>query len=233
MEFTMYDNLLQLPFFQGLCKDDITHIIERVKLNFLAYGDGEIFARQGEPCHQLAFLLKGEIIAETNDEEQRYTLTETFGQPYTIEPYSLFGMQTCYTATYRAKQEAKLVCIDKKFILSQLANYEIFRINYFNILSNRCQQQHRKLWNTHVRSLEEKLANFLTKRCLKPDGEKTLRITMEDLSKLIDETRINVSRILNDMQKKELLQLRRSEIYIPALEKLTAELLQPNKEQPR
>ena len=73
--------------------------------------------------------------------------------------------------------------------------------------------------------MEAKIAHFLTNRCLKPQGEKVLHITMEDLGSLIDETRMNVSRLLNELQQNELLQLRRKEIYIPSLEKLTAHLL--------
>jgi hypothetical protein len=34
MEITMYDTLLQLPLFQGLCKNDFTNIIGKVKLHF-------------------------------------------------------------------------------------------------------------------------------------------------------------------------------------------------------
>jgi CRP-like cAMP-binding protein len=44
------------------------------------------------------------------------------------------------------------------------------------------------------------------------------------LGNLINETRINVSRMLNDLQQKGLLQLKRKEIYIPALDKLTEHL---------
>ena len=33
----MYDNLLQLPLFQGLNKNDFTSIIEKVRLHFLTY----------------------------------------------------------------------------------------------------------------------------------------------------------------------------------------------------
>ena len=35
MEITMYDTLLQLPLFQGLCKNDFTNIIGKVKLHFV------------------------------------------------------------------------------------------------------------------------------------------------------------------------------------------------------
>ena len=56
---------------------------------------------------------------------------------------------------------------------------------------------------------------------MKPEGKKIFKIKMEDLASLIDETRINVSKVLNDLQEQGLVQLSRKEISIPALEKLT------------
>ena len=90
MEITMYDTLLQLPLFQGLCKNE-----------------------QGAPCTQLIFLLNGEIISQTTDNRHSYALFETFGSPFVIDPYSLFGMQTNYTATYKARTDINIVTIDK------------------------------------------------------------------------------------------------------------------------
>ena len=226
----MYDTLLQLPLFQGLCKDDFTSIIEKVKFHFHQFNAGETILTQGEQCNSLVFLLNGEISSHINNPHQNYRLSEGFQGPFIIEPYSLFGMNPTYKATYKAETDCKLLTIDKSFVLSDLNNYEIFRINYLNLLSNRCQSAHKKLWHTHVRSLEEKFINFLLKRCQKPNGEKTLHITMEDLGNLIDETRINVSRLLNDMQEKELIQLKRKEIYIPELEKLTQELIKTDRQ---
>jgi CRP-like cAMP-binding protein len=172
----------------------------------------------------LFFLLNGSILAHTADKEHNYALSEVFKAPYIIEPYSLFGMDTCFKATYQANEEAKLLSIDKQFIYNELNNYEIFRLNYLNMLSNRCQTASQKLWNGHIGTLEEKFASFLLNRCQRADGEKYLQITMEDLGNLINETRINVSRMLNDLQQKGLLQLKRKEIYIPALDKLTEHL---------
>ena len=225
MEITMYDNILQLPLFQGLCKDDFTTIIERVKLHFTGFKQGETIFRQEEPCRNLVFLLSGEVEVQTKNETHQYILTETFTGPHIIEPYSLFGMKTSFTATYRAKTDVKMLYIDKSYIHSELYKYEIFRINFFNLLSNRCQSTTQKLWNNHIGSLNEKFVNFFLLRCIKPSGEKNLSITMEELASLIDETRINVSHLLNDLQKKDLVQLRRKEIFIPALEKLVIESL--------
>ena len=225
METTMYDNLLQLPLFQGLCKDDFTTLIEKVKLHFITCKEGETIAAQDEICNRLLFILDGEVTVKRTDKEHHYSLTEQLDAPHIIELYSMFGMYPTFKATYKAKTEVKLLSINKPYIYNELHKYEIVRINYLNLLSNTCQSAHRKLWNSHHGTMEAKIAHFLTNRCLKPQGEKVLHITMEDLGNLIDETRMNVSRLLNELQQNELLQLRRKEIYIPSLEKLTAHLL--------
>lgn len=225
METTMYDTLLQLPLFQGLCKEDFTSIIERVKLHFQTYKQRDTIVEQGETCSKLVFLLNGEVALKFVDTVHGYIFSETLKAPYIIEPYSLFGMSTCYTASYQAHTDAQILTIDKAYVFTELNNYEIFRLNYLNILSNRIQIAHQKLWHNHIGTLNEKFNNFLLARSLTPQGEKMLQITMEDLAKLINETRINVSRMLNERQKQGLLELRRKAIYIPDLEKLSESLI--------
>lgn len=220
----MYDNLLQLPLFQGLCKSDFTNIIEKVKFHFHNFNAGDTILTQGEVCNRLVFLLDGEICSHTLNAERNYRLSEIHQGPFVIEPYSLFGMQPTFTATYVAHTNVKLLTIDKTFILSELNNYEIFRINYLNILSNRCQQTATKLQNSHVGTIQEKFADFFRLRCIRPEGEKTLHITMEDLAGQIGETRINVSRLLNELNQKGIIQLKRKAMSVPNLEKLLVEL---------
>lgn len=224
METTMYDTLLQLPLLQGLRKEDFTHIIEKVRFHFLNYDNDEFIVRQGESCHQLMFLLEGEIIAQTTDEDHGFLLSETLTSPLLIEPYSLFGMYPCYNATYQARGKAKLLVIDKSYLLKNLHNYEIFRLNFYNILCNRAQAVQQKLWNAHIGSLKEKLANFFLLRCNSKDGEKKLAIGMEELARLINETRINVSKQLNTLRDKGVIQLKRKEIYIPDMSEFLKEL---------
>lgn len=226
MKTTMYDNLLLLPLFQGLSKNDLTTIIEKVKFHFLQYKEGEIFIHQGESCQQLCFLLSGQITIETADPKHAFSLSEVMEGPYIIEPQSLFGMQPNYTATYRAATPVSVLTIDKHFIFSELNNYEIFRLNFLNILSNQNQIAYQKLWHTHSGTLSEKFMNFIGIRCQKKTGEKVLHATMEDLASLIDETRINLSRLLNHLQTKGLVRLKRKEIHLPQFEKLTEYLIE-------
>ena len=68
--------------------------------------------------------------------------------------------------------------------------------------------------------MNEKFVNFIALRSQTQRGEKTLQVTMEDLAGLINETRINLSRLLNELQDKNLVQLKRKEIHIPSFEEL-------------
>ena len=222
----MYDNLLLLPLFQGLSKNDFTTILEKVRFHFLTYQEGETFIRQGETCQQLCFLLNGKAVARTTVEEPTYILSETIDAPTIIEPQSLFGMQPKYTATYQAQTQVKVLTIDKSYIFNELNKHEIFQLNFLNILSNRAQTANQKLWNAYVGSLNEKVIRFIALRSQNPiGGEKMLKITMEDWANLIDETRINLSRLLNELQDKGLIQLKRREFFIPDFEKLTNYLI--------
>ena len=125
---TMFDTLLQLPLFQGLCHEDFTSILDKVKLHFIKHKVGETIIESGSPCKQLCFLLKGEVSIVTSSKENIYTVIEQMEAPYLLEPQSLFGMNTHYTSAYVAHTEAHTVSISKAFVLSDLFKYEIFFI---------------------------------------------------------------------------------------------------------
>ena len=217
---TMFDTLLQLPLFQGLCHEDFTSILDKVKLHFIKHKAGETIIKSGNPCTQLCFLLKGELSIVTNAKDNIYTVIEKTEAPYLIEPQSLFGMNTNYASSYVAHTEVHTVCISKAFVLSDLFKYDIFRLNYMNIISNRAQTCYNRLWTKVPEKLEARIADFILSHIERPSGEKILKIKMEELANAINDTRLGVSKALNGMQENGLLELHRGEIVIPDLERL-------------
>lgn len=221
MQSTMYDKLLLLPLFQGLCKEDFTAILEKVRLHFQKYTAGSCIVKQGDYCNNIIFILQGETRAESADQTYHYTIHETLKSPQIIEPYSLFGMYPQYTASYYAHTNVNAVTIDKAYILSELNKYEIFQLNYLNMLSNRAQTIYRKLRSPHASDTLDKIVNFMLLRCITPTGEKKLQIRMEDLAEQIDDTRINVSKVLNELKNEGIIRLSRRVIEIPSMEALS------------
>ena len=192
----MFDTLLQLPLFQGLCHEDFTSILDKVKLHFIKHKAGETIIENGSPCKQLRFLLKGKVSIVTTSKENIYTVIEQMEAPYLIEPQSLFGMNTNYASSYIAHTEAHTISISKAFVLSDLFNYDIFRLNYM------------------------KISRFFLLHCEKTQGEKIFKVKMDDLARYLDDTRLNTSKALNELQDKGLIELRRKEILIPDAQKL-------------
>ena len=217
---TMFDTLLQLPLFQGLAQEDFTRILEKVKLHFTKYKSGELLLKEGGACHELVFILKGEIASSTSSADSSYCFTEYFPAPFLIEAHSIFGMKTHYASTYRARTEVHTVSISKAFVVKELFNYEIFRLNYMNIISNRAQSLNSRLWAESTDNLEKRIGNFILTHIERPSGRKILKIKMEELAQVVNDTRMGVSRALNSMQEKGLLELHRGEMMIPDAEKL-------------
>lgn len=211
----MFSTLLQLPLFQGLSQEDFTNILGKVKLHFSKHQAGETIIKANDPCNELVFLLQGELAATTTSEDKSFSFVEILQNPYLIEPHSLFGLEACYRSTYTAHTDANTVSVDKSFIMKELFKYEIFRINYVNNICNKLQMFYKRNWYTAPESIEDKIIYFVLRLAERPEGEKMLKIKMEDLARYVDDTRLNVSRALNDMQETNLLQLNRKEIVIP------------------
>ncbi|WP_291530612.1 Crp/Fnr family transcriptional regulator [Bacteroides sp. UBA939] len=217
---TMYNNLLQLPLFQGLVQEDLTCILGKVKLHFTKHKAGDILVKKGTPCEWLIFILNGAITSTTTSADNTYTFMEFSRAPYVIEPQSLFGMNTSYVSTYLAHTEVRTLTISKTFVMNELFKYEIFRLNYMNIVSNRAQTCYSRLWAATPEKLEARIAKFILSHSERPSGGKILKIKMERLAFVINDTRLSVSKALNGMQQSGLLELHRGEIVIPEVEKL-------------
>lgn len=212
--------LLQLPLFQGHCRGDFAQILDKVKLHFCKHKTGETIIESKTPCEQLCFLLKGKVSIITTSENGNYTVVERIAAPYVIEPQSLFGMNTTFASTYVAEEETHTVSISKGLVLNELFRYEIFRLNYMNMVCNRTQNLYARLWKEAKQTMRGKAIFFFAIHCEKTQGEKIFRMKKEDLAHFLSTTRASASRMLNELQTEGLLLLKRKEIIIPDMQKL-------------
>ena len=60
----------------------------------------------------------------------------------------------------------------------------------------------------------------MNRRWEKPQGEKVFKVKMDDLARCLDDTRLNISKTLNELQDSGLIELHRKEILIPDAQKL-------------
>lgn len=220
----MYENLLRLPYFQGMSKDEITSILDKVAFDFQKLADGETICELGERCDKFVILTNGEAMSRVDAPDGTYSLTEDICAPYAIEPYSLFGQDTTFKRQYTAKGECTILVIDKQYLFSEFTKYEIFTINLLNLISRRAQMQSYTIWNYTPRSIKGRIVQFIGMRCNSINGRKSVQIKMERLASILCETRLNVSKALNELQDAGYIELHRKEIVVPSLRRLIEEI---------
>ena len=220
MELPMYDTLLSLPLFQGMSQTDFNSLLQKIRLDFVRYVQGDVIIGKGDHCRSLAFLINGTVESSRSGMDGRFTFMESIDSPSLIEPYSMFGRAGLYQRTYTAASACSFLMVDKQYIYTELGKYNICRMNLLNILSGRAQQLDNYIWSIDGQTLRGRIIRFIQGLSDIQNGAKRLNIKMNDLATVMDATRLNVSRELNALEAEGLISLRRKEIYIPALENL-------------
>ena len=216
----LYERLLQFSLFQGMSLDDLQHMAAHTKFDFRKHRAGEVVYRAGMPCKHIYLLTHGTIKVTTSSDDGLLTVEETIAAPHMPQPERLFGVSQRFGSTIRAVSDINLVLIDKKEVTALLEQLLVFRINMINLFAHQSQRLQQQLWQAPPQTLHARIVRFFAEHCTQPEGEKDFRILMRHLAQAINASRLDVSKALNDMQDKGLLQLHRGRITIPAMEKL-------------
>jgi len=200
----IYDKLLQFPLFQGMSRDDLEIIAGHTRFGFMKVASGRPVVKAGEACTQLFFLINGSVKVVTYSDDYGYSVEEHISAPYILQVEGIFGFIT----------------IDKEEIVRLSEDFLVFRLNLMNNFATQTQKQIRQAWLHQPQTLRERVERFLTQHCVYPAGRKLFNILMTRLAEEVNDSRLNVSRVLNQMQKDGLLILSRGRIEVPQLERL-------------
>lgn len=216
----MFETLLNLPLFQGLSRNDLTLILEKVKFRFRNLNQGDLLQRQGEACRDMVFLINGEVFVKREMKDCEMVFYESCHAPKLLQPETLFGLHPVYTHSFIAKTAITVMEIEKGIVLSDLFSYEIFRLNFFNVLCTQSQYFASLLWRHSPDTVGDRIAHFFLTHSVTPVGEKALKTRMKDLADYLSVSRIVMSKALNNLSEKGLVHLSRGLIKVPLLERL-------------
>ena len=215
----IYEQLQQLPLFQGMSHSQINNIVAYTRLGFLKFAAEKTVVAENEPCNHLWMLMQGQLKAVSRAEANSYTVEEPLPDRQLLQPERIFGLSQHFTKSFLAVTDVELMRIEKSQLMKLLDDHEIVRLNLLNIVSTQSQRQSRMPWRTRPDKIRQRFKLFVEQRCLRPAGPTTLHIKMETLANEIGESRLNVSRMLNAMSDEGLLSFSRGIITINALER--------------
>ena len=89
-----------------------------------------------------------------------------------------------------------------------------------NMLAADTHRMRHRAWQSAPKTLRERIVRFFFSRCVYPAGAKTFYILMKQMGNELNDSRLDISKALNEMEKDGLLSLHRGRIEIPMLERL-------------
>ena len=221
METSMFERMQSLPLLQGLTLQDFSDLILNMKLDFQQLEEGDVIVGQSDHCNNLIYIIDGEFEAELHDDTTALILSETCAAtPHLIEPYNLFGVKRSFERSYVFKTNGSTFSISREFFMQRMLHNNIVRSNYINYLCNNLRKAHTMHMAVPSDSIESKIKSVIASFCLFPQGEKNVRVKMNDLAALVDETRLNVSNVLYKWNNMGIIELRRYGFTIKEFAKL-------------
>jgi CRP-like cAMP-binding protein len=215
-----YDQLLQFSLFQGLSRSELLQMAGNTRFGFHKLEAGKILIHEGDTCQQVYFLVRGTLQVVCHSDGRGYFMSERLQAPWQLHPEALFGTTLRYSYTVSSLTDCHFIVLSKDEVLRLLDEMLIFRLNYLNLLATKSQQHAHRSWRRSPSSLSDRLVRFFIDHVVYPAGRKELHILMKQLAMEVNDSRLNVSRALNGMQRQGLVELRRGCIIIPSLERL-------------
>lgn len=215
-----FDQLLELPLFQGMSRNALDEVINYSQLNLQHVNANKVVVHEGDPCDRLYFIVDGKFKATTYADDRSYAVIEALKGPRLIQPERIFGFNQRFTKKIEADSNCKILTIEKREVVNLTEKFEIFRINLLNIVTTQSQRISHIPFRPIPTNIRQKIACFIKDRCEYPAGHKDIIIKMQTLANYINESRLNVSKELHRMQTEGLIRLGRCDIRVMALEKL-------------
>lgn len=216
-----YELLTKLPLLQGLSGKELAHIesVIGMEVNEVPTMKRPLI-RQNDPCTHLIFLTTGKLVRQYESDDGLYTTRTIIQAPALLEPYNLYGLDCRFRSSYTPLQDVSIITVKKRDVMQHLMKIDIFRINYFNLLSAIIHKKESLLQPQCNLTVNQKIGTFLRRQFIDCEEQGEVAIKMTDLAEYIGETRLNTSRALNQMEEAHMIELKRSLIVIPDVKRL-------------
>lgn len=182
---SMYEQLMQLPLFQGVSTEKITALVEKLPFHFLKFHNGDQIFAAGDQCTHIRFIVSGQVRIETQWSRLRVSMNQTLSTPHVLAAECLFGRKTVYPYTAVAQGSCGILQLLKSDYIKMVSSDKVFLFNILNYLSSGSQRNTASLLATKDGSVAERLAVLMDLLVVNGASDITLRYKQKDLSALL------------------------------------------------
>ena len=211
---SMYQQLMQLPLFQGVSTDKITALVEKLPFHFLKFRNGEQIFAAGDPCTHMRFIVSGRVRLETPCDHLRVSMLQTLAMPHVLAAEYLFGRETTYPYHAHADGSCGILQLRKSDYIKMLGADKVFLFNILNYLSSGSQRCMSSILATKDGSIMERLAMLVDALSITGATDVTLRFKQKDLCALLGTQRTTLIASLDKLSDEEILDYDSNELHI-------------------
>jgi len=211
---SMYQQLLQLPLFQGVSAEKISALVEKLPFHFLKFRNGETITAMGEPCSHMRFVVSGKVRLETQFSHVKVSLVQTLPAPHVLAPDFLFGMDTRYPFTATADGPCGILQLRKSDYIQMLNTDKIFLFNILNRLSMGSQGITMSLLAIKQGSVAERLAIIVDAFTTQSSTDITFKYRQKDLCALLGTQRTTLTDTLERLREKGIVEPESNQLRI-------------------
>ena len=158
---SMYQQLMQLPLFQGVSTDKITALVEKLPFHFLKFRNGEQVFAAGDACTHINFIVSGKVRLEMPFTHLRVSMHQTISNPHVLAAEYLFGRDTTYPFSAFSDGGCGILQLRKSDYIKMISADKVFLFNILNYLSSGSQRNLSYPLSVKDGSVNERLATLV------------------------------------------------------------------------
>jgi CRP-like cAMP-binding protein len=178
---SMYQQLMQLPLFQGISTEKITALVEKLPFHFLKYRNGEPVISAGDSCTHIKFIVSGKVRLVMPFGHLKVSLSQTLSTPHVLAAEYLFGRETVYPYTATAEGPCGILQLRKSDYIKMVTSDKVFLFNILNYLSSGSQRNISSVLAIKDGSVAERLALQMDSLLVAGSTDVVLQFKQKDL----------------------------------------------------
>lgn len=208
--FLNYTDILSNNYlFRNLSDVEIGQVIRNIHHQVRHFRKGDLIASSGETYNNLLIIVKGAVVGELIDFEEKILRIEELKAPDTIASAFIFGDNNQLPVNITAIDDTRLLLIPRTDLLSLMKKNEQILLNYLNIMANRTQYLSSKIRLLGMQSIKGKLAHYLLNLEAKK-GSLDFKLTnsQSEIADMFAVTRPSVGRVFRELDRLGLIRAR-------------------------
>lgn len=181
----MYQQLMQLPLFQGISTEKITALVEKLPFHFLKFRNGDPVISAGDSCTHIKFIVSGKVRLVMPFDHLKVSLSQTLSTPHVLAAEYLFGRDTVYPYTATAEDPCGILQLRKSDYIKMVTSDKVFLFNILNYLSSGSQRNISSVLAIRDGSVAERLALQMDSLLVAGSTDVELQFKQKDLCAML------------------------------------------------